>query len=83
MSSESTTISVYQAIGINGAIDTPSNVLDFRPCVITPPKEGDGFVTIRIKRFFDEETKRINSHVLKEARVGFVYEKQITTCAES
>lgn len=36
-----------------------------------------------IKRFFDEETKRINSHVLKEARVGFVYEKQIISCAES
>lgn len=57
----------------NGATGTPRDVLDFRPCVIMPPVESDGFVTIRIKRFFDEETKRINSHVFKEARIGVAY----------
>lgn len=63
-----------------GAEGTPRNVVGFRPCVLRPPKmNDDGTYTIRVRRLYAEEIRKINSMIFKEAEEGIIYSTPITT----
>lgn len=57
----------------NGADNTPSEVLGFRPCILYPPKEKNGKKTIRVKNLFCDEIKQINASIISEAKEGIVF----------
>lgn len=53
---------------------TPREYATLRPSVLTLPKtNSDGTYTLRVKKLYPEEVKKLNSYIIKEATIGIVY----------
>ena len=56
----------------NGVDASPRETLDFRPCVLYPPKGN----VIRVKKLYPEEVQNINRQIEEVAKDGFVFKME-------